>query len=78
MVKHGKYIKKFRQKKRKKLENKALLIYRPNSDFTSFVNKIRLICSQIGYNLLVKEDETNKLTIWAHLGAREPPPNEEK
>ena len=56
-----KYIKKFRQKKRKKLENKALLIYRPNSDFTSFVNKIRLICSQIGYNLLVKEDETNKL-----------------
>ena len=56
-----KYIKKFRQKKRKKLENKALLIYRPNSDFTSFVNKIRLICNQIGYNLLVKEDETNKL-----------------
>ena len=56
-----KYIKNFRKKKRKKISNHALLLYRPNNDFISFINKIRLICSQMGYNLLIKEDEINKL-----------------
>ena len=35
-----KFIKNFRQKKRKKKPNHALLLYRPNNDFTSFINKL--------------------------------------
>ena len=56
-----KFIKNFRQKKRKKKPNHALLLYRPNNDFTSFINKLRLISAQMGYNLLIKEDEINKI-----------------
>ena len=55
-----KFIRNFRKKKHKKKENHALLLYRPNNDFTSFINKLRLICYQLGYNLLIKEDEANK------------------
>ena len=61
------FIKKFRQKKHKKKENQALLLYRPGEDFTSFINKLRLIFDQLGYNLLIKEDEANKLISFEKL-----------
>ena len=57
----SKFIKYFKQKKRKKNPNSALLLYRPNDDFTSYINKIKLICNQLGYRLLIREDEINKL-----------------
>ena len=57
----SKFIKYFKQKKRKKKPNSALLLYRPNNDFTSYITKIKLICSQLGYRLLIREDEVNKL-----------------
>ena len=41
--------------------NCALLLYRPNNDFITYIDKIQLICDQKGYNLLVREDEANKL-----------------
>ena len=56
-----KFIKNFKLKKRKKAPNNALLLYRPNSDYTSFISKLKLICSQLGYRLLIREDEMNKL-----------------
>ena len=62
-----KFIKNFRKKRRKKLENKALLLFRPNNDFITYINKIRLICTQLGYNLLIKEDEVNKLISFEKL-----------
>ena len=62
-----KFIKNFRKKRRKKLENKALLLFRPNNDFITYINKIRLICTQLGYNLLIKEDEVNKLIAFEKL-----------
>ena len=62
-----KFIKNFREKKHKKKENHALLLYRPGEDFTSFINKLRLICDQLGYNLLIKEDEVNKLINFEKL-----------
>ena len=62
-----KFIKNFRKKKRYKKPNHALLLYRPNNDFTTYINKIRLICDQMGYNLLIKEDETNKLMTFEKL-----------
>ena len=55
-----KFIKNFKLKKRKKAPNNALLLYRPNSDYTSFISKLKLICSQLGYRLLIREDEMNK------------------
>ena len=61
------FIKNFRKKRRKKLENKALLLFRPNNDFITYINKIRLICTQLGYNLLIKEDEVNKLISFEKL-----------
>ena len=57
----SKFIKNFKQKKRKKKPNSALLLYRPNDDFTSYITKIKLICNQLGYRLLIREDEINKL-----------------
>lgn len=57
----SKFIKYFKQKKRKKKPNSALLLYRPNNDFTSYITKIKLICNQLGYRLLIREDEVNKL-----------------
>ena len=56
-----KFLKNFRQKKRKKKPNSALLLYRPNSDFTAYITKINIICNQLGYRLLIREDEVNKL-----------------
>ena len=55
------YIKQFKIKKKKNKPNRALLLYRPNDDFTSYINKIKLVCSQLGYRLLIREDEINKL-----------------
>ena len=62
-----KFIKNFRQKKHNKKENHALLLYRPGEDFTSFINKLRLICDQLGYSLLIKEDEVNKLIAFEKI-----------
>ena len=62
-----KFIKNFRIKRRKKLENKALILFRPNNDFITYISKIRLICTQLGYNLLIKEDEVNKLISFEKL-----------
>ena len=62
-----KFIKKFRKKKWNKKQNCALLLYRPKVDFISFISKIRLVCDQMGYNLLVKEDEANKLMTFEKL-----------
>ena len=62
-----KFIKKFRKKRWNKKQNCALLLYRPKEDFNSFISKIRLVCDQMGYNLLVKEDETNKLMAFEKL-----------
>ena len=56
-----KFIKKFKIKKRKNKPNNALLLYRPNEDFTAYISKIKLICNQLGYRLLIREDEINKL-----------------
>ena len=56
-----KFIKNFKIKKRKNRPNSALLLYRPNEDFTAYINKIKLICNQLGYRLLIREDEINKL-----------------
>ena len=63
----SKFIKNFRQKKHKNKENHALLLYRPGEDFTSFINKLKLIFDQLGYNLLIKEDEVNKLISFEKL-----------
>ncbi len=57
----SKFIKHFKQKKRKKKPNSALLLYRPNNDFTAYITKIKLICNQLGYRLLIRENEVNKL-----------------
>ena len=57
----SKYIKNFKIKKRKSKPNVALLLYRKNEDFTAYINKIKLICDQLGYRLLIREDEVNKL-----------------
>ena len=57
----SKYIKLFKIKKRKSKPNVALLLYRKNEDFTAYINKIKLICNQLGYRLLIREDEVNKL-----------------
>ena len=62
-----KFIKNFRKTKRYKKPNCALLLYRPNNDFITYINKIRLICDQMGYNLLVREDEANKLMTFEKL-----------
>ena len=62
-----KFIKNFRKTKRNKKPNCALLLYRPNNDFITYINKIRLICDQMGYNLLVREDEANKLMTFEKL-----------
>ena len=56
-----KYIKNFKRKKRKSKPNPALLLYRKSQDFTTYINKIKLICDQLGYRLLIREDEANKL-----------------
>ena len=56
-----KFIKNFKIKKRKNKPNSALLLYRPNEDFTAYISKIKLICEQLGYRLLIREDEVNKL-----------------
>ena len=61
-----KFIKSFKQEKCKKKPSHALL-FRPNYDFTSYINKIKLICNQMGYNLLKKEDEPNKLMTFEKL-----------
>ena len=55
------FIKNFEIKKRNSSSNRALILYRPNEDFTAYINKIKLICSQLGYRLLIREDEINKL-----------------
>ena len=55
------FIKNFEIKKRNSNSNRALILFRPNEDFTSYINKIKLICSQLGYRLLIREDEINKL-----------------
>ena len=55
-IKIIKFINNFRKKKKKEKLPHGLILYRPNNDFVSYINKIRLICSQKGYNLLVKED----------------------
>jgi hypothetical protein len=57
----SRFIKHFKQKKRKKKPNCALLLYRANNDFTSYITQIKLICNQLGYRLLIREDEVNKL-----------------
>ena len=57
----SKFIKIFKIKKRKNRPNRALLLYRPNKDFIAYINKIKLICDQLGYRVLVREDEANKL-----------------
>lgn len=62
-----KFIKNFSKKKLNKMPNCALLLYRPSNDFSSYINKIRLICDQMGYNLLVKENEINKLMSFEKL-----------
>ena len=62
-----KFIKNFSKKKLNKMPNCALLLYRPSNDFSSYINKIRLICYQMGYNLLVKENEINKLMSFEKL-----------
>ena len=62
-----KFIKNFRKSKKCGKQNQALLLYRPSNDFTTFINKIRLICDQLGYNLLIKEDEINKLMTFEKL-----------
>ena len=56
-----KFIKNFKKKKRKNKPNSALLLYRPNENFTAYLSKIKLICEQLGYRLLIREDEVNKL-----------------
>ena len=55
------FIKTFRKTKKKQKLTHALILYRPNNDFVAYINKIRLICSQKGYNLFIKGDEINKL-----------------
>ena len=62
-----KFIKNFSKKKLNKMPNCALLLYKPSNDFSSYINKIRLICDQMGYNLLVKENEINKLMSFEKL-----------
>ena len=62
-----KFIKNFSKKKLNKMPNCALLLYRPSNDFSSYINKIGLICDQMGYNLLVKENEINKLMSFEKL-----------
>ena len=62
-----KFIKNFSKKKLNKMPNCALLLYRPSNDFSSYINKIRLICDQMGYNILVKENEINKLMSFEKL-----------
>ena len=57
----SKFLKIFKIKKRRNIPNSALILYRPNEDFTAYINKIKLICSQLGYRTLIKEDEINKL-----------------
>ena len=57
----SKFITNFNKKKRKNLPNIALLLYIPKEDFAIYINKIKLICSQLGYKLLIREDEINKL-----------------
>ena len=55
------FINHFKIKKKKNRPNRALLLYRPNYDFSAYINKIKLVCSQLGYRLLIREDEVNKL-----------------
>ena len=62
-----KFIKNFRKKLINKEPKCALLLYRPNNDFITYISKIRLICDQMGYNLLVKENEVNKLMTFEKL-----------
>ena len=62
-----KYIKIFSRKKENNSPNQALLLYKPNNDFITYINKIRLICEQMGYNLLIKEDEINKLMTFEKI-----------
>ena len=66
-IKIIKFINNFKKKKKKEKLPHGLILYRPNNDFVSYINKIRLICSQKGYNLLVKEDEINKLMEFEKL-----------
>ena len=56
-----KFLKIFKLNRYRKKQNQALILYRPNNDFTSYINKIRLICNRKGFNLLVKEDDLNKI-----------------
>ena len=55
------FVNNFREKMINKKQNCALLLYRPNNDFITYIDKVKLICDQMGYNLLVREDEANKL-----------------
>ena len=63
-IKQFKHIKKKYKKKQKTKNNKnfkALVLYRPNEDFRSFISKIELICNSFGFELLIREDDENKL-----------------
>jgi len=51
-----KFLKNFKLNRYKKKQNYALILYRPNNDFTSYISKIKLICNQRGFNLLIEED----------------------
>ena len=62
-----KFIKNFKLNRYKRKQNYALILYRQNNDFTSYINKIKLICNQRGFNLLIKEDEVNKLMTFEKL-----------
>ena len=66
-IKQFKNIKKKNKKKQKTKNNKncknfkSLVLYRPNEDFRFFISKIELICNAFGYELLIREDDENKI-----------------
>ena len=66
-IKQFKQIKKKNKIKQKTKNNKnyknfkALVLYRPNEDFRSFIPKIELICNVYGFELLIRGDDENKL-----------------